>query len=87
MNSPFMRCVRWANLPRTACSVLIGKHHTLTHRLVAGLIIMVAGVAIAKGLPALLQSGWAHFLSDLLGYGVHGMGLTPFIEAATESNE
>lgn len=78
-----LQCLRWVNLPRQTCSLFIGKHHTVKHRMLAGLIIMVVGVAVAKGLPILLHSGWLHFLADLLGYGIHGLGLTPFIEAAT----
>lgn len=82
-----LRCLRWVNLPRQTCHVLIGKHHTAQHRMVAGIIIMMVGVGVAKGLPALLPSGLVHFVADLLGYGVHGLGLTPFIEAATDELE
>ena len=42
---------------------------------------MIIGVSIAK-LPAAIDIHVVvlHYLADLIGYAIHGIGLTPFLE-------
>lgn len=81
--SRFARVLRAVNLPYKLCHHMMGHKHSTAHRMIVGIAVMVCGVLIAKEAE--------HFLfypvqvgADLLGYGVHGLGLTPFIEAMLE---
>lgn len=67
------------HLPRQLCTFLLGKEHKSSHRMVAGLIVMSVGVAIAK-LGADVHEFGVHYMADAMGYAVHGMGALPFIE-------
>ena len=67
-------------LPRAICNHAIGKDHTAVHRMVAGTIIMAIGVGIAKS-TGYFESEYIHFSLDMVGYCIHGLGCTPFIEA------
>lgn len=78
-----MRCY---NLPKAICRHLVGKEHDTHHHMLAGVFVMVVGVAIAKSVEFFHFPG-AHFALDLVGYGVHGLGLTPFIEAGIKAIE
>ncbi len=79
------------NVARPLCATLLGHDHKPAHRMTVGIVVMSVGVFIAKA------SHGIHFevlamAVDCVGYGVHGLGLTPFIEwlservKATESN-
>lgn len=68
------------NLPKIICIHLIGKNHTLHHRMGAGVILMTIGVMISKsaaGISVYLVS----FVGDMIGYLIHGIGTLPFGEA------
>lgn len=67
------------NLPKALCDHLIGEHHTMVHRLVTGTLIMVVGVGVAQTAHE-LPTG-ADFMADLIGYLIHGIGATPYVEA------
>ena len=59
---------------------LCGKDHKLYHRGIIGIGIMLIGVSIAKA----TGHSDVHFITlvgDTVGYGLHGIGLIPFIEA------
>jgi hypothetical protein len=47
--------------------------------MLAGLAIMVVGVGIAKS-AGYFETHEMHFVLDMVGYCVHGLGCTPFIE-------
>jgi len=66
-------------LPRELCTVAVGKKHTRSHRMLAGLAIMAVGVGIAKS-ASYFETHEIHFVLDMVGYCVHGLGCTPFIE-------
>lgn len=61
---------------------LMGRETTLGHRLAAGAVVMVAGAFTASKLPHLLaiQNEVAHFGLDVVGWLVHGLGSTPYVE-------
>lgn len=71
------RIVRKVNVSKVVCDHLVGENHTQRHRMITGVIIVVAGVAISK-IPTTIHT--LHFLFDAVGYGVHGLGCVPFIE-------
>ncbi len=71
------------NVVRPVCDSLVGKHHTVRHRMITGVIIMVIGVAIAKVVghsPYAMLAG----IGDGVGYALHGLGLMPFAEHLSE---
>lgn len=57
---------------------LFGENHTIRHKMISGIILMVMGVFVAK-LPIESFPG-IHYLTDVIGYGLHGMGGIPFGE-------
>jgi hypothetical protein len=66
------------NLPKHICDNLLNdKAHTHVHRMFVGLIIMPIGVFISKCFTDVYI---AHFMCDVIGYAIHGMGLMPFLE-------
>jgi hypothetical protein len=71
------------NIVRPICSNLVGKNHEFHHRALVGVCIMIFGVIIAKTVGHNEQEIIA-ILGDTLGYGLHGMGLIPFVEALVE---
>lgn len=68
------------NAPRVVCQHLFGKDHTAAHRMIVGAVVMIAGVGIAK-LGGHSEAHILAYLSDVIGYAIHGIGLTPFLEA------
>lgn len=79
MRFKFLKLVSVLNLPREICHHLIGTHHKPSHRMICGTLVMAAGVAIAHTAP-----GFPHYMAmavDGIGYGIHALGATPFIEA------
>lgn len=74
------------NIVRPICNNLVGKHHTFRHRLVTGIVVMVVGVVIAKTVGH-SENELVAILGDGLGYGLHGLGLTPIVEAMLETFE
>jgi hypothetical protein len=72
-----------ANIARPICAAMLGKHHSPVHRMAAGVVVMAVGVACAKFFGHMPSSTVA-FIGDAVGYGLHGLGLTPFIEHLAE---
>ena len=73
------RAVQYVNITRPMCHALLGKEHTHAHRMMVGTIVMSVGVLIAKTAGHVEYAAIA-FIGDAIGYGVHGLGLTPFLE-------
>lgn len=67
------------NLTKTICNHLLGKQHTIIHRMLVGVIIMCIGVAFVE-LTAHIYM--VHYVTNIAGYGIHAVGATPFIEWA-----
>jgi hypothetical protein len=67
------------NFVHHACDTLASKNHHILVRLLFGICVMLTGVYIAKTLghhpvEAVAMAG------DTVGYGIHGIGLIPFVE-------
>lgn len=75
--------VRTFNLIAHLCHAALGPDHHPAVRYSAGAGIMCIGVAIAK-FGGQIHVFHIHFFADLVGYGVHGLGLVPFIEKVIE---
>ena len=75
--------VRKANVMRPVCALLLGKHHKPSHRMIAGVITMAVGIAIYKA-GEHFDSHAVAFITDAVGFFIHGMGLTPFLEHIAE---
>lgn len=73
------RLILFLNLPRAICDHLIGERHTIVHRMICGALVMITGVAVAH--TATLLPAGADLTADLLGYLIHGLGATPYVEA------
>lgn len=67
------------NLAKTICNHLLGKQHTIVHRMLVGVAIMCVGVAFVE-LTASIHV--VHYVTNIAGYGIHAVGATPFIEWA-----
>lgn len=76
--------VRKVNVVRPVCNHMVGRHHTFIHRAIVGVGVMVTGVLIAKGFGH-DENFYIQVAGDAVGYGLHGLGLTPFVEALLES--
>ncbi len=75
--------VRKANLAIPLCDLLLGEQHPVKYRMATGVFVMAVGVTIAKTMghgPYILVS----FLADAIGYGLHGIGLVPFVDHLVE---
>jgi len=69
------------NVARPICDALLGRKHSQAHRIMVGVAIMILGVAVGK----LFQHACSHeallTLGDALAGAIHGLGLTPVLEA------
>lgn len=57
----------------------VGEHHTHSHRMIAGATVMTVGVTIAK-VGAVLHPEIFCDIADGVGYLIHGIGATPYVE-------
>lgn len=74
------RVVRILNIPLLVCDLCLGDRADHSHRMLAGVATMCAGVFIAKGFGSIHSFG-IHYLADIVGFLIHGMGAVPFFEA------
>lgn len=84
--SSLSRIVVKVNVIRPICSLMFGRNHSVLIRMGAGVVIAATGVVVAK------YFGHSHdpivsYFGDGIGYGLHGLGLTPFIEYMAETFE
>lgn len=80
------KLLRRANLPRRIADHLIGQQHSRCHQCLIGLGLMIVGVLVARG-AAEIHFVVIHVAGDLIGYGIHGLGLTPYVEAIVKIAE
>jgi hypothetical protein len=80
------RFLHSVNLPRVICHHTLGKEHTARHRMLVGVGVMLCGVLIAKSAHH-FDFYFIQVVLDLVGYAVHGLGFTPFLEAIIETLE
>lgn len=74
------------NITKPVFDSLLSKKYTHFHRMTTGVMVMIVGVAVAKVAghsPNLLYAG----IGDMLGYAIHGVGLTPFAVFLSEKFE
>ena len=58
---------------------LVGDKYPTKHKMEVGMGMMLIGVIFATSVPI-------HILADLVGYFIHGIGATPFVEYLTKSS-
>lgn len=75
----------WLNLPKALCQACLGHNHSHGHRMLAGLVVMAVGVAIAKA-GAEYNAFAVHYVTDAVGFAVHGLGAVPFLEWLLEES-
>lgn len=81
MKDKTKRLIDLLNFPKVFCRHLMGEEHTHWHHMAVGFVVMVLGVIVSKaGVLLDTHSIIIHYGGDVLGYGIHGIGLTPFIE-------
>jgi len=68
-----------ANVARPICDHLLNHDHTHAHRMAVGVMVMTVGVFIAKA-AGHHEIEIVAYLGDGIGYAIHGLGLTPFVE-------
>lgn len=61
---------------KLVCDHLFGETHTHSHRMVVGAGLVIVGVSVAK---IHTESFILHMVVDAFGYGIHGLGVTPFL--------
>lgn len=74
-----MKILKYLNLPKIIADHLLGEDHPHPHRMVVGVFVMTTGVAIAKSGHAIDATAWL-ITADVIGYAVHGLGFTPYLE-------
>jgi hypothetical protein len=67
------------NLMHPICNAIFGKDHSLAHRLTTGAVVALLGVVVAK-YAGHSSNAVAGHLGDMVGYGMHALGLEPFIK-------
>ena len=67
------------DVTKKICDNLLGETHSKTHRFVTGTVIMSIGVGVTKAV-FIFDLGAIHFIGDVIGYGLHGIGAIPFAE-------
>ena len=67
------------NIPRALADHTFGEQHSEYHRLAFGGVIMLIGVTVAKGSASIHIEAF-HYIGDLLGYLIHGIGAVPFVD-------
>ena len=79
MRLRILTLAKHANVIRPICTHLLSENHTPHHRMLVGTAVMTAGVTVAKvfGHSDLMLIA---YIGDAVGYGIHALGMTPFIE-------
>lgn len=71
------------DVPKAVRSHLLGKNHSPRHKFTFGALIMLFGVGLVK-LATGIDSLILHVIADVIGYGLHGIGLIPIAKAVEE---
>jgi uncharacterized membrane protein YdjX (TVP38/TMEM64 family) len=83
-----MRLLRVLNLPRHVLNLAAGHDHPAWQRYAVGAVLMVLGIAtyrLGDILASHLDVHLLGFVTDGIGFFIHGAGLTPYLEAFAES--
>lgn len=65
------------DLAHYMCSHLASRNYTRTHKVWAGICIIIVGVLITKIATSYFM---VHVMLDAIGYAFHGIGLAPILE-------
>lgn len=68
--------VRKMDPVKTVGEHLVGDTYSSRHRITTGVVIMVIGVLVSKTGGGMI----VHLIVDVVGYGLHGLGLIPFVD-------
>ncbi len=75
--------LRRINIARPLCDALLGEQHSARYRMGAGVVVMAIGVSIAKVFGHVTMPVVAYG-ADAIGFGIHALGMVPFIEHLME---
>lgn len=75
------------NIPKHIVSHMIGEKHSTWHHRITGAIIMVFGVGVVKIFYITSDIGLFHFVGDLVGFAIHGVGLVPWVSKIEKGEE
>lgn len=78
--------LHYANIPHHITEHVVGKHHTVMHRRIAGVIVMFIGVTLAH-MSAHISNVLLALTGDLIGYSIHATGFLPYLESLEKPNE
>lgn len=67
------------NIARPICNMMFGENHHPLHRFGVGVVVAGAGVVMAKTFGHGYGTAIG-FLADGVGFGLHALGITPFLE-------
>lgn len=73
-------------IPTKLTNHLVGENHTMRHRKITGVFIIMVGVIVAKS-GNLISIHIIHYLCDAVGYLIHGIGTIPFVEQILNSQK
>lgn len=71
------------NIVRPVASLLFGKNHHAAQRIGVGMALAAMGVCMVHFLH--VENEYATLAIDGIGYGLHGIGLTPLVESLAAS--
>lgn len=77
MKQVLIKTIDAINLPKHIAHHIAGEDHTDNHRRLAGVAVMAVGVGFVK-LCMVIDSMAVHFMGELVGFAIHGIGLIPF---------
>jgi accessory gene regulator protein AgrB len=75
------------HLPKTTSLHIFGENHDHKHKMGVGVMFMAIGTGISR---LLASNPILHFIMEMLGFMVHGIGLVPiaeFMANLTKQNE
>lgn len=75
-----VRKMQHTNPIRSICDHLLGEHHTLSHRLAVGFVVIMLGVTTVQGAHHVSSIWVLAYMIDAGGYALHGVGLMPYLE-------
>lgn len=68
------------DVPKAVRNHLLGEHHTMKHKCIFGTFIALLGVGMVQIISPMVQLHVVHIIIDYVGYGLHGVGILPFVK-------
>jgi hypothetical protein len=79
------RFLFYANIPYHIANHVVGKHHTIQHRRIAGFFVMFFGVGLAHIAVESHINILFSLFGDLIGYSIHATGFIPYAHDIEET--